>query len=98
MKKVKILFCNEISLEDKRRVKLDYYLTECYAEQDESQPYYGVGIDKYLEGEVETEEVLGISHSKDKVVAILKKLFQHTVTPLSMIEILDDLMSEAYYT
>ncbi len=98
MKNAKILFCNELTLEDERRIKLDYYLTECCTEEDQSKAYYGIGINKHVDGVTESEEVLGISFSKDRVVAIINQLFRNTVTPISMIGILDDLIGEGSYS
>ncbi|HWT26454.1 MAG TPA: DUF6514 family protein [Mobilitalea sp.] len=94
MKKVQLLFSNEVLLEDERKMKLDYNLTEKYAETDQTVPFYGVQITKHLGDTIETEEVAGISYSRDTVVSMLKKLFQFEVTPISMIEILDEIVTE----
>lgn len=98
MKNVKVLFSNELTLEDERRIKLDYYLTECCKEDEQSKAYYGIGINKHMNGATESEEVLGVSYSKDRVVTLIKRLFQNTVTPVSMVGILDDLISQESYT
>lgn len=87
------MFSNELRLEDERSMKLDYCLTERYSETDQSKPYYGIRITKYLGDAVEHEEVTGISYSKEKVEGILQKLFKHEVTPISMVEIVDDLIT-----
>lgn len=93
MKKLELLFSNEVILEDCRKMKLDYSLTENYPEEESSEPYYGINITKYLGGAVEADEVGGISYSKDSVISILKKLFQYEVTPISMVEIIDELVT-----
>lgn len=93
MKQLYLLFSDEVILEDDRRMKLDYSLTEKYSETDQTTPFYGIHIDKYLDDSVESEEITGISYSKDTVVSILKKLHQHTVTPISMVEIVDELVT-----
>lgn len=93
MKRAELLFSNEIVLEDERLMKLDYCLTESYPEEEESEPYYGIRITKYLGGDVETDEVCGISYSKDTVIDMLRKLFRFEVTPVSMVEIIDDLIT-----
>lgn len=90
-----LLFSNEILLGNERKMKLDYSLTERYSETDCSVPYYGVQITKYLGDTMESEEVTGISYSRDMVVSMIKKLFQYEVTPISMVEILDDFVSES---
>jgi hypothetical protein len=94
MKQVYLMYSNEVKLEDERRMKLDYSLTEKYAETDQNTPYYGIQVAKYLDDTVEKEEVTGISYSKDTVVAIIKKLLQFEVTPISMVEIVDELITE----
>lgn len=93
MKKMELLFSNEIVLEDSRRMKLDYSLTENCPEGESSEPYYGIHITKYLGEAVEADEVSGVSYSKDRVISMLRKLFQFEVTPISMVEIIDDLVT-----
>ena len=89
-----LLFSNEVLLEDARVMKLDYCLTENFTDTEQSTPYYGAKITKYLEDEVEVEEILGISDSRESVVSIIKKLCQFEVTPISMIEIVDELVTQ----
>lgn len=93
MKGMELLFSNEVQLEDSRFMKLDYSLTESYPEEDSTEPYYGIHIARYLEEEVETDEVRGISYCKDTVISMIQKLSQYEVTPISMIEIIDDLVT-----
>lgn len=93
MKKMELLFSNEVILEDSRKMKLDYSLTENCQEEEDSEPYYGIRITKYLGESVEADEVRGISYSKDTVISMIRKLFQFEVTPVSMVEIIDDLVT-----
>lgn len=93
MKEVTLLFCSDVRLEDSRVMKLDYCLTEKLSESEQKIPYYGVRITKHLENMTETDEVCGISESRDTVVSILKKLCRFEVTPISMAEILDDMIT-----
>jgi hypothetical protein len=92
MSKKELLFMNEVTLEDDRRMRLEYSITENQS-IDNNEPYYGAEIIKYLDDNVEVEKVCGISYSKDKVKSIIKILFQHVVTPISMVEIIDDLIT-----
>lgn len=92
MRRLELLFSNEVTLEDDRTMRLEYKLTENQAREKE-EPYYGIQIIKYLNGNMEMEEVSGLSYSKDKVKSITKILFQHVVTPISMVEIIDDLIT-----
>ncbi len=94
MKQVQLLFSNNVLLEDARSMQLDYSLTEITSESDQKTPYYGAKITKYLEGSVETEEISGISASKETVISMIKKLYLHEVTPISMVEIVDELVTE----
>ena len=94
MKQVYLMYSSEVKLEDERQMVLDYSLTEKYPDDDQTKPYYGIQIKKHLDDVVEQEEVTGISYSKDTVVGIIKKLLQFEVTPISMVEIVDELITE----
>ncbi len=93
MKQLQLLFSNEVMLEDARVMKLDYSLIEKNAEQEEETSLFGVRITKHLDNLIESDEVTGISTSKEAVVNIIKKLCQFEVTPISMVEILDDMVT-----
>ncbi|HKL99893.1 MAG TPA: DUF6514 family protein [Mobilitalea sp.] len=97
MKKMELLYSSEVKLEDSRTMKLDYRLTENFDRLEDTEPYYGVHITKYLEDLVECDEVCGISYSKDTVVSMIKVLFQNEVTPISMIGIIDDMVTVGDY-
>lgn len=92
MKRLMLLYSNEVVLEDSRVMKLDYSLTERIS--DEKSPYYGLKVTKYLDGITESEEINGVSEEKDVVVSIIKKLCQFEVTPISTVEIVDELVTQ----
>lgn len=92
MRKMELLFMNEVSLDDDRMMRLEYNLTEKRS-TDNDEPYYGIQIIRYLDDNLDMEEISGISYSKDKVKSITEILFQHVVTPISMVEIIDDLIT-----
>jgi hypothetical protein len=94
MKQLHLLFSNEVILEDERTMKLEYSLTEKMSEAEQDLPYYGVRITKFLENLTESDEITGISTSKEDVISIIKKLFQFKVTPISMAEIVDELVTQ----
>jgi hypothetical protein len=94
MQQLQLLFSNEVLLEDARVMKLDYSLTERMSEDDHKTTYYGVRITKYLGDIIESDEVAGLSESKDSVLTVIKKLCQFQVTPISMVDVLDDLVSQ----
>ena len=89
-----LLFSNEVILEDERVMKLDYSLTEKASEADPETSYYGVKVTKHLSDQVEADEIPAISDSKAFVVSIIKKLCLFEVTPISMVEIVDELITE----
>ncbi len=89
-----VLFSNEVLLEDARVMKLDYCLTENFADAEQCDPYYGVKITKYLDNLMESDEIKGISSSREAVVSVIKKLCQFEVTPISMVEIVDELVTQ----
>lgn len=89
---MKMLFSNEVTLDDNRRMRLEYNLTE-NRESDNTEPYFGIQIIKIVDDELEKEEIRGISYSKDKVELMTRILYQNVVTPISMIEIVDDLIT-----
>lgn len=96
MKEMSLLYSNEITLENERKMKLRYFLIERVLPA-EQKPIYGVKIEKYLDGAVESDEVTGVSDSKEIVLSIIKKLFQYEVTPISMVEIIDDMITLECY-
>ena len=96
MKQLQLLFSKEVLLEDARVMKLDYSLIEKNSEVDRKTCYFGVKVTKYLDNLIEADEVNGISASRDTVVSIIKKLCQYQVTPISMVEIVDELVTQGF--
>jgi hypothetical protein len=95
MKEKVLLFSSEVILEDNRCMKLNYSMLVTNKEEGTGEPYYGISISRYLDNTVETEEVEGISYSREAVVSMIKTLYHNVVTPISMIEIVDDLVTAA---
>jgi len=93
MDRMDLLFSKQICLEDERSMILKYFLVEKNKDLN-LLPLYGIQITKYLDDVIETDNVTGISHSKDKVIKLIKKLFQYEVTPISMVEIIDDFVTQ----
>lgn len=68
---------------------LEYYLTTI---QGTKKPLYGIEISKKQNNVVlETEVVHNISDVLNTVEVIIGKLINHAVTPVTMLNILDDL-------
>lgn len=94
MKQLQVLFSNEVALEDDRKMRLDYCLTENYMQSEVEEPYYGIRITKYLDDLEESEEVFGISCSKETVLSMIKKIYINVVTPIHLVDIVDDLVTQ----
>ena len=95
MKQVQLLFSSKVTLEDARSMKLDYSLTKKVSETDQKTPYYGAKITKYLGDTIESDEVCGISASKDIAISIIQTLYRYEVTPISLAEIVDELITSS---
>lgn len=94
MERLEFIFHNEVLLENEKKMKLDYCLTEKFTEDNPVTPYFGIQITKYIEDDIEIEKVTGISYKKETVLSIINKLIQHEITPVSMVEVLDDMITE----
>lgn len=89
-----LLFADTIILDNNREMKLEYSLTEKSSSDDENNTCYGIQIMKFLDDIVEKEIITTISYTKENVINLLKVLFQHQITPMSLVETLDHLMTE----
>ncbi len=97
MKKLYLEGTKTIILEDDKEIKLDYYLVEDYKERGQQVLSYGIKIVKHMENYLETEYTDPISYSRDIVKGIVHKLWHNEVTLISMLEIVDDLVSESVF-
>lgn len=82
-----------VKLDDERFMELQYFLLEKNSVEEEEKMLYGIKIVKRIDTCIESEEVQAISYSKNFVKQLIKKLVDNEVTPISMIEILDDLQT-----
>lgn len=79
-------------LEDGNELCLDYYLMEDMRENDVT--VYGIKVEK--RGEQSEVETTGpISYSKEWVTCLCKKIAGFQVTPLELIHIVDDIITES---
>ncbi len=92
MEQMQLLFTSKVKLSEERVMKLDYSLIERNSELN--QAYYGIRVTKFLDDSTESDEIPGISASRENAVSILEKLFQYEVTPISMVEIVDELVTQ----
>lgn len=82
-----------VELDDGRSLGLEYYMITTYREAD-GQPIYGVMVEKQDGEEMEVESVEQLSYSRQEVSDLLEVIYNNTVTPMSLVEVLDELMNE----
>lgn len=82
-----------ITLEDNRTMDLEYYLLENSTDIGKDKALYGVKITKTIGDYIESEEVDAISYSKEFVEQMIQQLMDNDVTPISMIEIVDEMIT-----
>jgi hypothetical protein len=76
-----------------RWMKIEYYLTEEKSETKSQVPVYGMSIVKKDGSCVEIENSGGVSHSSEVVKGMLHALAKGAITPISMIEVVDELVT-----
>lgn len=94
MKKLYLEGTKTLILEDNKQVKLDYYLVEDLRNCGQEISLYGIKIVKHLDDYLETEYTEPISYSRVIVKEMVRKLWVNGVTITTMLEIVDDLVSE----
>lgn len=94
MKKDCLMGTKEIRDCNNDKIKLEYYLMANKSNFVENETLYGIQIVKYKnperEIEKEVEAIKGLSYSKKLVEQMITCLMDNTVTPMSMLEIVDD--------
>ncbi|MFU0828171.1 MAG: Group-specific protein [Lachnoclostridium sp.] len=94
MKKLYLEGTKTLILDDNKQVKLDYYLVEDLRNRGQEISLYGIKIVKHLDDYLETEYTEPISYSREIVKEMVRKLWVNGVTITTMLEIVDDLVSE----
>lgn len=94
MKKLYLEGTKTLILDDNKQVKLDYYLVEDLRNRGQEISLYGIKIVKHLDDYLETEYTEPISYSRVIVKEMVRKLWVNGVTITTMLEIVDDLVSE----
>ncbi len=94
MRKLYLEGTKTMLLEDNKEIQFDYYLVEDYKDCRQDITLYGIKIVQHLEDYLETEYTDPISYSRDLVKEMVHKLWRNGVTLVSMLEIVDDLVSE----
>ena len=81
----------QLITEDGHIFKLNYFLTQKQSE-DVEKSIYGVAVTKEASGVFEEEVVDNLSYSQEDVEDILSKLSSNLVTPICLVEILDEMV------
>lgn len=82
-----------LELETGGTANLSYYLLEKRGADKNDCTFYGIQIEKREGEKVEIETADGISSSREIVCQILHMMAQNKVTPMTMIEVVDDLVT-----
>lgn len=76
-----------------RELVLEYFVTQNIDEESHITNY-GVQIRKTEHENDELETVEGITQSKEVIDDLISLLMEHTVTPISMVNVIDDYITE----
>lgn len=94
MKRIDLIGERNVELEDQREMVLNYYLIEEPSKANGDMNYlYGIKIEKQFGGIVESEEVEALSYSKEVVLQLINTLMECTVTPMTLVEVVDELIT-----
>lgn len=94
MKKLYLEGTKLITMDDQKEVKFDYYLVEDNRGCEHNKILYGIKIVQHMEDCLVTEYTDPISYSRDLVKGMVNKLYRNEVTITTMLEIVDDLVTE----
>lgn len=80
---------NEIADDRERAFEVSYYIVE-----DSGKDIYGISLEKSWEASkvMEIEEVQKVTDSLEQIERIIRLLIKHRVTPMSLVESLDNIM------
>lgn len=97
MRERKLITTKEAGSYNNEGLTLEYYLTSKKSEETENM-IYGVLVTKRNAQGIESEVVDNISYEEEQVLGLIDTLSENTVTPVCLVEILDDLMTERMYS
>lgn len=99
MKTTRLMGTKEIWDCNNVKIKLEYYLIASKTNLEEKETLYGIQIAKYRrtekEMQKEVEAIMGLSYSRKLVEQMIICLMDHTVTPMCMLEIVDDYITKS---
>lgn len=80
------------------QIKLEYYLTEEIRDIETSSALYGVEVKKEIRNKngifLEQERATSLSYSRTTVENLIHILLLNTVTPMNLLEIVDDYITK----
>lgn len=76
-----------------RKMVLEYFIIKNFDESSQTISY-GAKIHKTEEESSETEIINGIIDSEEVILDVVNMLLEHTVTPVSMVNVIDDYVTE----
>ena len=99
-----------VRLENEEEIKLDYYLTDTMRQSDDKGKcidevnllgddtnLYGVKLVK-SGATCEEDEILGVTLDEKMAIKLLRVLAQNEVTPISLVDVVDDWSTEVLYS
>ena len=94
MKQIDLIGERIVELEDQREMVLKYFIIEEPSKAKGDMDYlYGIKIEKQFGGIVESEEVEALSYLKEVVLQLINTLMECTVTPMTLVEVVDELIT-----
>lgn len=94
MEKLFLEGTKKIVLEDNNELVFDYYLVEECRSCQNNERLYGIKIFQHMKDHLLVEYTEPISYSKETVKDMIHKLWKNEVTLGTMLEIVDDLVTE----
>ncbi|HHT98232.1 MAG TPA: hypothetical protein GXZ90_10120 [Clostridiales bacterium] len=91
-----ILLENSIEILERDKNEKNFYdLSQASRlEEKVAGSYYGIEIEQESANRFDIDRIEGISYSKDEAIDIIYTLFEYDVTPISMVEIIDDIVTQ----
>lgn len=93
MTECKLIGKRVVSIVPEREMVLEYFVLKDVDEMSQTATY-GAKIRKADDGKDETETVTGITHSNEVITDLVNLLLEHIVTPISLVDIIDDYVTE----
>ncbi|HIT89170.1 MAG TPA: hypothetical protein IAC41_01960 [Candidatus Merdenecus merdavium] len=101
MKKSVLMDVVELQRSLDKTVRVEYYFVKDYRFEEDSRPLCGIKIVKWesrgTEVKKEIEIAPAISYSEKFVKQMIQKMVKNMVTPIHMLEVIDDLVTEESY-